>query len=677
MSNILNLKGVKFFAIIVLAVAVLATFGMVAVQSASADCIITTTLRVGSTGTEVQCLQGKVGATADGKFGPMTAVAVKAFQASKNLSADGVVGPMTAAALNGVMSSSGTLPAGCTSTAGYSVTTGTKCDTMVSGSFPAGCSSAAGYSITTGVKCDSTTGGNTSGALEGGAGDITVTELSSPSSSVKVGEGESDVKVLGFEVEADEGSDVKISSVKITLEHTSGSGNEKLDRYAEEVSIWMGSTKVGSVDVDEFSEDSGVYTKTITLSNAIVRADETVKFYVAVDAVNDIDSGNTGSSNNTWTATLTSTRFEDASGAILTDTTASIANTTVFDTLSNTGDVELKVALSSGSPIASTVKVSTTADTNQVKVLEFTLKAQNSAMIVDQIPVTFASTLVESGGVDSITSNVTLKIDGETFNEAVSTAASSVTISFNDLGIELAADETLTAVIYADINDIDAGTFAEGNELTASITSALVVTTGSSAGALDVEDKNGDQLAAGDRSGSAIGNAISFRTEGVNVVMGTPTYVTSTHSTSGDTLTVKYTIPVAVTSFGDTLYMGQAAQFAATATASNSFAVVFENSTAPTTADVTSSASIALSTTNALVESNGYRLDDGVTKNFTIEVTLNTPGYQGGLTAGNYRVRLDELRTFTGAGLESAATATNNDLVPTTSYRTDFKYITS
>jgi hypothetical protein len=439
----------------------------------------------------------------------------------------------------------------------------------------------------------------------------------------------------------------------------------------------MGSTKVGSVDVDEFSEDSGVYTKSITLSNAVVRADETVKFYVAVDAVNDIDSGNTGSSNNTWTTTLTSTRFEDGSGAILTDSTASIANTTVFDTLSNTGDVELKVTLSTGSPAASTVKISSTADTNQVKVLEFTLKAQNSAMVVDQIPVIFASTLVEGGGVDSITSNVTLKIDGETFNEAVSTAASSATISFNDLGLELDANETLTGVIYADINDIDAGTFAEGNELTASITSALVVTTGSSAGALDVEDKNGDQLAAGDRSGSAVGNAIAFRTEGVNVVMGTPTYVTSTHSTSGDTLTVKYTIPVAVTSFGDTLYMGQAAQFAATATASNSFAVVFENSTTPTTADVTSSASIALSTTNALVESNGYRLDDGVTKNFTIEVTLNTPGLLGAVSAGNYRVRLDELRTFTGAGLESAATAVNNDLTPTTSYRTDFKYITS
>src|SRR3989338_3960572 len=102
MSNILNLKGVKLFAIIVLAAAILATFGMVAVQSASADCMVVPTLRVGSTGVSVQCVQTKVGATADGAFGPLTKAAVMAWQAGHGLSADGVVGPLTANALNGV-----------------------------------------------------------------------------------------------------------------------------------------------------------------------------------------------------------------------------------------------------------------------------------------------------------------------------------------------------------------------------------------------------------------------------------------------------------------------------------------------------------------------------------------------------------------------------------------------
>src|SRR3989344_3266398 len=112
MSNLLNLKGVKFLAIVVLAVAVLATFGMVAVQNANADCSITSTLRVGSVGVQVQCLQTIVGASADGKFGPLTKAAVMAWQSGHGLGGAGVVGPLTRAALAGAPSSCG-LPAGC------------------------------------------------------------------------------------------------------------------------------------------------------------------------------------------------------------------------------------------------------------------------------------------------------------------------------------------------------------------------------------------------------------------------------------------------------------------------------------------------------------------------------------------------------------------------------------
>src|SRR3989344_1691210 len=165
MSNILNLKGVKLFAIIVLAAAILATFGMVAVQSASADCAIVNTLRVGSRGDQVKCLQdGLGGLVSDGAFGPKTKAAVVAWQASKGLVADGVFGPKSNAAWTGG-AVSGNFPAGCASAAGYSPTTGTKCDSGPSMGFPAGCSSAAGYSPTTGQSCSGTTGTvvNTSG----------------------------------------------------------------------------------------------------------------------------------------------------------------------------------------------------------------------------------------------------------------------------------------------------------------------------------------------------------------------------------------------------------------------------------------------------------------------------------------------------------------------------------
>ena len=60
-------------------------FAFAFATTASADCTITTTLRVGSTGVEVQCLQTVVGATADGKFGPLTKASVMAWQTGKGV----------------------------------------------------------------------------------------------------------------------------------------------------------------------------------------------------------------------------------------------------------------------------------------------------------------------------------------------------------------------------------------------------------------------------------------------------------------------------------------------------------------------------------------------------------------------------------------------------------------
>jgi len=52
----------------------------------------TTTLRVGSKGEEVKCLQATIWVTADGIFGPKTKAAVEAWQAVKDLVADGIFG---------------------------------------------------------------------------------------------------------------------------------------------------------------------------------------------------------------------------------------------------------------------------------------------------------------------------------------------------------------------------------------------------------------------------------------------------------------------------------------------------------------------------------------------------------------------------------------------------------
>lgn len=153
MSNLLKSK----FLLGVVAIAIMFV-GVVAVSNtASAEtCTITSTLRVGSKGDQVKCLQSAVGVTADGSFGPKTAAAVKTWQAEKGLVADGVFGAKSRAQFTGG-AVSGNFPAGCTSASGFSTTTGASC--AVSSSLPAGCTSTSGFSPTTGASCAGAAGG--------------------------------------------------------------------------------------------------------------------------------------------------------------------------------------------------------------------------------------------------------------------------------------------------------------------------------------------------------------------------------------------------------------------------------------------------------------------------------------------------------------------------------------
>jgi hypothetical protein len=142
-----------------------------------------------------------------------------------------------------------------------------------------GCTAGAMFSSTTGAPC---TGGTTpttpTGPLEGTDGSISsFTELSSYANE-EVGEGQEDVKVAGFEIEATNDGDIAIKSIKVVNTITNASGSKDLDDYVDSMDIWMGSTKVGSADADDFNEDSsGVWSKSVTLSNAVVRADDTEK----------------------------------------------------------------------------------------------------------------------------------------------------------------------------------------------------------------------------------------------------------------------------------------------------------------------------------------------------------------------------------------------------------------
>lgn len=654
----------KFFA----AALVLGVFALVASASA-ATYTWSSTLKQGSKGAAVMDLQkflnmwpgtqvATSGAGAPGMetstFGPATKAAVIRFQVANGLTADGIFGAMSAAKAVALQAGGSSYPAGCSSNAGFSTTTGQPCTS--GSSMPAGCVAGAMFSSTTGAPC---TGGSTNnGSLSGTTGSISTVDTLSTYSNEKVGEGDSNTKVFGVEVEADAGSDLRLTTFKLVLEQTNNSGSDKLNRYLSTVSVWdAAGNKVGSTNASDFSEDGGVYTKTVALSGAVVKADSKAKFYVAVSAIENIDS--TDLANNSFTVDLDSIRYTDASGAVLTETTTN-SKAFQFQSLATANDLELKVNLSSSNLKAQTVKVSTTSDTNSVELLKFTMKAQGGKMHIDSIPVYLDTSETD---LDQVTGNLTLKINGETFDETVSTSATDVaTITFNDLNFDIAANETVTGTIYADINDIESSSFDEGTNLVASIRSADI-------SAIDVEDVNGDQLGSGDRSGSATGEAMTFRSTGVNTVMGTPT-ISYTAGGQGVYDSVTYTIPVSVTSFGNTLYVGQSAILASSNTGSSAFAIAFQKSSAPSTDVVTGvTSTVTLSSSDATIDTAGFRLDDGTTKRFTITVNLF-----GGNTAAAYRVALKEIATFDNAGL--GGTSTESILLPVEQYQTNYQNVT-
>jgi hypothetical protein len=505
---------------------------------ASAACSITTTLRQGSTGAEVVCLQTALGGlTADGNFGPMTKAAVMHFQSISGLTADGVFGPMsnakwmmnqgnTAAFPAGCNSAVGystttgmscaaaasNLPAGCSSTSGFSTTTGGACS--VTTNLPAGCSSSSGFSSTTGMSCNGSPSNN-GGALTGGAGSITVDDKSTYSSE-DVLEGAKNEKVMAFEVEADDESDVMLTSMKIELEQTVTTNSEDITDYLDEVTIWQGSTKVGSADASDFSENSDIYTKSISLSNVVVRAGKTEDFVVAVTANNSLDSGDVD--DDSFSVDLLNVRFEDADGVVTTEDTSGISGlnkTFDFDTLAASGDLEAKITEHADSPEADSIEVDDTSDTNDVLLLAVNFKATGSDMTVDTLSFDITPT---GANANEIVSEYKLLVGGVEIDSISATSiATTVTaqIQFTDLEDEFMVDEDGTVVVklVADVKDLN-GTFTTGDSIVASLTSTNFNATNTS-----IDDSNGDSVINGDRTGSVTGEAQTFYTDGIAVTL--------------------------------------------------------------------------------------------------------------------------------------------------------------
>jgi hypothetical protein len=327
------------------------------------------------------------------------------------------------------------------------------------------------------VTCGSTSGGGSSGPLQGGAGDLTLTATSTDvEDSAK--EGENDVNIFGVNAEAD-GSDIAINSVKVSFANcevacTSASSvsSENLEKYIDEVTIFLGDDQVGSADIEDFTKDTDSpdeFSKTITLSNAVVQDQDEAKLYVAVSALSNIDTDDID--NASWGIQLETMRFTDATGAILSADVADFdtyAENDEFTFEDSSTDDQIDLKASSANPDDMNVTVEEDADSEETLALAFKLDVDEDSQDVDVTSMTFTLNIVDldSDNDADITSEAVVAGDDLDLVDSVVVKIGGTTYDadLDEDSVTIDADGDGTATYTADIDGltIDSGDEEEG-----------------------------------------------------------------------------------------------------------------------------------------------------------------------------------------------------------------------
>ncbi len=582
-------------------------------MTTSASCsAISQPLTIGSSGASVSALQTILVAGGHlvmpagvnmGTFGPLTKAAVIKWQMSAGvMPASGYFGPISLAAL---MRS----PACMVAT----------------------------------VPPPGTTPGTTPGTLAGTDGSISDVSALGSFNNEDVAEGNNDVKILGADVEVSNDGDIALKSVKVSFDPGATSGSTRLNKYIDSVSIWLGSEKIGSASVDDFTKNNDdTYSKTISLSGATtIKADKIAKLYVAVDAANTIDSNDI--SGDHWTVNIDNIRFVDGSGVFTTDSSSGDLDAGLnipinFVAFSTAADTELTITTASDSPDAGIVVVRDNANTDNVSLLKGKIKLDGTSdALLNEFPVTLTAEASSTQAVSAITGSVTLKIGDQEFTESVSSSSNSATVVFNNLDFSLDAGKTVSFEVLADVNDIDAGVFDEGNSLKADVTST-------NRNYIDVENSEGDQLDdSSEKSGTATGEAQEFRTSGIMLSLVSASGPTPDNSNPNDDLGT-FTLKFKVTAVGDTVYVSSLADAQLSGNTNGKTTILVDRAGTATVGGVT--ASIENDTDTTLNTAGLWEIAENDSETLILTTTVQLPA--AGL-GGVYHAILGGVRWTTDA----------------------------
>ncbi|MDQ3089588.1 MAG: peptidoglycan-binding protein [bacterium] len=488
----------------------------------------TADLTMGSTGTQVVALQTfleqkgylviPVGVS-KGYFGALTRAAVVRFQLANGIApAVGYFGPLTRGKVNAMLINS---PGGGTVV-------------VVPGSSIPGCGSGAAFSSTTGQSCSAgtptTPGTRTEGQLEN-------EEQLGAIGNEDLEEGDDDSEVLGIEFDAED-SDMMIDRVDVDFEVTPVTGgNNNLDQYVDSVSIWLDGEELDTMDVEDADEDDDVYSFRFTGLKGMVDEGDTAELVVSVNVVSNLDGDDAGASIEV-TIPVDGIRATDTKG--ISDEYFGSSFSEDF-TVDEADGGELEISEDSDQE-AMDVEVDEDEDTDDVELLTFELEAQDSDITVDEIPVTITTVGASNS---QVLRNLAL-YQGSTLldTKSVTGTTTSGSVTFDDLDITVDADSTDTFTIKATVNNSattsGASGFDQGDTVVLSVAGS----------GIDAEDEMGDDVTV---SGTATGEVMTFRLEGIIVTLVSVTELPETVDGGADRAT--FTLKYKVEAFGEDAYI--------------------------------------------------------------------------------------------------------------------------
>lgn len=452
--------------------------------------------------------------------------------------------------------------------------------------------------------------------LRGGEASLRNFEVDGETTSLAEGDTE---EVMSVEFDVEDG-DVRINRIDVAFDHISGGDDDPWDVF-DSIEIRVDGDTIAEMDLDDeddWSEDdpeNGDYSIRLTkLDDWVVREGDTAEFTVVLKVSGSVDDADTGVE---WEIFIPDDGIRATDSLNINHYTGDTDDTVSFDIDEEGSEDELIVRSTDEDPDATVLQLDDNNRSGWLTVFAFELDTDDSKndIEIDTIPVTVE---FSTSTYATFVHDARLSIDGETFDDySVSNANNATTTLTFDIDKELVIDAGDSVVVELQM-EFKALTNAN---LEGTVVEAWV-------DGDDIEAEGADDLDDSQTSGSARSEEHILRVSGLT--LSEVDTSTDIRETDGSADSGTYRIVFEVTAFADDVYIARSAA-SGTSLGTAGVNYIVEDSNGDQVGDGASSAALS---SNASVVGNYYRVAEGQTRTFTLNVSY-TP-----VSDDFYRVQL-------------------------------------